>query len=293
MNLPIKYLKKFYWRDYLVITLGLVLYAIGLTGFLIPNQIVMGGLGGVSLMIRYSTGIPLWLSFMVINSILLVFAWFILGKSFVFNTLYGSIALTIILNIAERYITEALITADPLMSSIIGAICCGIGLGLVLSMNSSTGGTDIIVAIITKYRYISMGKGLMYVDVFIVLSSYFLFQSLEKIIFGFVIISVLYYAVDMVISGQRQSVQFFIFSSKYDVIASRINSELQRGCSVVDGIGWYSQSPQKILIVLARRNESTSIFRLVQRIDSNAFISQTNVVGVYGQGFEEMKKGNG
>ena len=295
MNLPKKYLKSFYWRDYVLVIFGLILYTIGLTGFLIPYKIVMGGLGGVSLLIKYSTGFPLWLSFVIINSVLLVFAWFILGRKYVFRTLFSSVVLTILLNIGERYITQPIVENET-MAIIIGAICCGLGLGMVLSMNSSTGGTDIIAAIITKYRYISMGRTLMYIDVVIILSSYFFFQDLptakiiEKIIFGFVISSIIYYAVDMVISGSRQSVQFFIFSSKYDVIATHINSELERGCSVVDGIGWYSKNPQKILIVLARRDESTSIFRLVQRIDSNAFISQTNVVGVYGQGFEEMKR---
>ena len=289
MNLPKKYLKKFYWRDYIVVIFGLTLYAIGLTGFLIPHKIVMGGLGGVSLLIRYATGTPIWLSFLVINTVLLIIAWFIVGKDFVVNSLFGSIVLTLILNIAERFITSALITADPLMSSIIGAVFCGTGLGLVYSMNSSTGGTDVIGAIITKYHYISMGRSLMYVDIFIILSSYFLFHSLETIIYGFIIIAVLYYAVDMVISGSKQSVQFFIFSSKYEEIASHINSELNRGCSVIDSIGWYSQSPQKILLVLARRNESTSIFRLVKRIDSDAFISQSNVTGVYGKGFEQIK----
>ncbi|MDD3356972.1 MAG: YitT family protein [Dysgonamonadaceae bacterium] len=288
MNLPKKYLKKFYWRDYLVIVLGLIIYSIGLTGFLIPFKFVMGGLGGVSLLIKYSTGIPLWLSFIVFNSFLLIFAWYFLGRKYVFSTLFSSVMLTIILNLSERYITEPLISNET-MAILIGAICCGIGLGMVLSMNSSTGGTDIIAGIITKYRYISMGRMLLYIDIFIVLSSYLLFQSVEKIIVGFVIISVLYYAVDMVISGSRQSVQFFIFSSKYDEIATHINSELERGCSVVDGIGWYSKQPQKIIIVLARRNESTSIFRLVQRIDKKAFVSQANVVGVYGKGFEEMK----
>ena len=290
MNLlPKKYLKTFYLRDYLTILLGLVLYAVGLTGFLIPNQIVMGGLGGISLLIKYATGTPIWLSFLSINSVLLVIAWFLLGRKFVFSTLFGSLALTLILSIAERYITEPIINADPLVSSIVGAVFCGVGLGLVYSMNSTTGGTDVIGAIITKHHYISMGRGLMYVDILIVLSSYFLFQSIEKIIFGFIIVSVLYYAVDMIISGSRQSVQFFIFSRKYDEIASHINSELNRGCSVIDGLGWYSKNPQKILIVLARRTESTSIFRLVKRIDSEAFISQTNVVGVYGKGFEQMR----
>ena len=289
MNLPRKYLKSFYWRDYLLIVFGLTLYAVGLTGFLIPYKIVMGGLGGVSLLIKYSTGFPLWLSFIIMNSVLLVFAWFILGRKYVFSTLFSTVVLTILLNLAERYVTEPLVSNET-MAIIIGAICCGLGLGMVLSMNSSTGGTDIIAAIITKYRYISMGRSLMYIDIFIILSSFLLFQSIEKIIIGFVISSVIYYAVDIVISGSRQSVQFFIFSSKYEEIATHINSELSRGCSVIEGIGWYSKQPQKIIIVLARSNESTSIFRLVQRIDKNAFVSQTNVVGVYGQGFEQMRK---
>ncbi len=289
MNLQKKYLKSFYWRDYIVIVLGLILYSVGLTGFLIPYKIVMGGLGGVSLLIKYSTGFPLWLSFITINSVLLLFAWFILGRKYVFSTLFSSVMLTILLNLTERFITEPLVSNET-MAIVIGAICCGIGLGMVLSMNSSTGGTDIIAAVITKYRYLSMGRVLMYIDIFIVLSSYLLFQSIEKIIVGFVISSVIYYAVDMVINGSRQSVQFFIFSPKYDEIASHINSELGRGCSVIDGVGWYSKQPQKIVIVMARRNESTSVFRLVQRIDSDAFISQTNVSGVYGKGFEPMRK---
>lgn len=291
MNLPAKkYLKTFEWRDYVLVVIGLALYAVGLTGFLIPNKIVTGGLAGISLLINYSAGIPVWLSILVINSGLLVFAWFVLGRKFVLNTLFGAFGLTLFIGIFEKYITHSLLpSADPLMASIIGAICCGVGLGLVYSMNSTTGGTDIVGAVITKYRYISMGRGLMYVDVVIILSSWFLFQSLEKIIYGLIIIAVLYYVVDMVISGARQSVQFFIFSNKYEEIASHINSELHRGCTVINGVGWYSKQPQKVLIVLARKTESTSIFRLVKRIDMNAFIAQSNVVGVYGKGFDSIK----
>lgn len=287
MNLKKKYLKSFYWRDYLVILLGLTIYATSLTGFLIPYKVVMGGLGGVSLLIKYSLGVPLWASYIILNSFLLIFAWYFLGKKYVISTLFSSIALTIILNLAERFISEPLV-GNETMAILIGSIGCGIGLGMVLSSNSSTGGTDIIAAIITKYRYLSMGRVLMYVDVFIILSSYLLFQSIEKIIIGFVISGILYYAVDMVINGSRQSVQFFIFSPKFDEIATHINSELGRGCSVIDGVGWYSKQPQKIVMLMTRSNESTSVFRLVKGIDKDAFITQTNVTGVYGKGFEPM-----
>lgn len=289
MTIEKKYLKSFYWKDYVTITIGIMLFALGFTGFIIPNQIVSGGLGGVGLLIKYAFDIPVYVTFMVINAVLMVVAWFILGKNYVFKSLYGVIGVTVMLAFAEKYIKTSLISADPLMASIIGAVCCGAGLGLVYSMNASTGGTDILGAIITKYRYISMGRGLLYIDIFIVSSSFLLFHSLEKIIYGFIVISVMYYTADMVINGARQSVQFIIFSTQYDQIASHITSELKRGCTILDGVGWYSQQPQKVLIVLARKNESTSIFRLVKQIDKDAFISQSNVVGVYGKGFDQMK----
>jgi uncharacterized membrane-anchored protein YitT (DUF2179 family) len=284
-----KYLKSFYWKDYVTITIGVILFVIGFTGFIIPNQIVAGGLGGISLLVMYAFNVPVSVTFFVINSILLIAAWFVLGKQYVMKALFGVASVVVLLAVAERFITESLISADPLMASIIGAVCCGVGLGLIYSMNASTGGTDIVSAMITKYRYISMGRGLLYIDIFIVGSSFLLFHSLEKIIYGLVVIYVMYTTADMVINAARQSVQFIIFSSKYDQIASHINSELGRGCTVIDGVGWYSKQPSKVIIMLARKTESTSIFRLVKSIDQDAFISQSNVVGVYGKGFDQMK----
>ncbi len=289
MAKEVRYLKSFYWKDYLVITVGLMLFSIGFTGFIMPNEIVVGGLGGVGLLLKYAFGLPVFMTFLVGNGLMMVVAWFILGKGYVFKALYGVVGVTLLMAVAENLISEAIIHADPLIASIIGAVFSGTGLGLVYTRNASTGGTDILGAIITKYRYISMGRGLLYIDLVIVGSSYLLFQSFEKIIYGLIVVSVMYYTVDLVINGARQSVQFIIFSTRYNEIASHVNSELDRGCTVLEGTGWYSQQPQKVLIILARKTESTSIFRLVKRIDENAFISQSNVVGVYGKGFDQMK----
>lgn len=289
MAKEVRYLKSFYWKDYLVITVGLMLFSIGFTGFIMPNEIVVGGLGGVGLLLKYAFGLPVFMTFLVGNGLMMVVAWFILGKGYVFKALYGVVGVTLLMALAENLITEAIIHTDPLIASIIGAVFSGTGLGLVYTRNASTGGTDILGAIITKYRYISMGRGLLYIDLVIVGSSYLLFQSFEKIIYGLIVVSVMYYTVDLVINGARQSVQFIIFSTRYNEIASHVNSELDRGCTVLEGTGWYSQQPQKVLIILARKTESTSIFRLVKRIDENAFISQSNVVGVYGKGFDQMK----
>lgn len=289
MNSKKDYLKSFYWKDYIMIFAGLILYAVGLTGFLLPNKIVTGGLAGVTVLIKSATEIPLWVSYVSINAVLLIFAWKIVGKNFVIKTVVSVAVLTILLRYGEFYITKPIIHADALLSSMIGAMFCGAGLGLVYSVNGSTGGTDIIGAVVTKFRHVSMGRVLLLVDILIVASSFFLFRSVEKIAIGLIVMAVMYYAVDVMISGMRQSVQFFIFTSKYDEVASHINSEIKRGCTIIDGMGWYSKKSQKIIIVLARKTESTSIFRLVKSIDQDAFVTQANVVGVYGKGFDVLK----
>ena len=283
------YLKSFYLKDYSMIFAGLILYALGLTGFLLPNKIVTGGLAGITVLIKSTTDIPLWVSYLSINAVLLIVAWKIVGKSFVIKTVISVGVLTFLLRYGEIYITRPIIHADPLLSSMIGAMFCGAGLGLVYSVNGSTGGTDIIGAVVTKYRHVSMGRVLLLVDVLIIASSFFYFRSVEKIAIGLIVMAVMYYAVDLMISGMRQSVQFFIFTSKYEEVASHINSEIKRGCTIIDGMGWYSKKSQKIIVVLARKTESTSIFRLVKSIDQDAFVTQANVVGVYGKGFDVLK----
>ena len=283
------YLKSFYLKDYSMIFAGLILYALGLTGFLLPNKIVTGGLAGITVLIKSTTDIPLWVSYLSINAVLLIVAWKIVGKSFVIKTVISVGVLTFLLRYGEIYITRPIIHADPLLSSMIGAMFCGAGLGLVYSVNGSTGGTDIIGAVVTKYRHVSMGRVLLLVDILIIASSFFYFRSVEKIAIGLIVMAVMYYAVDLMISGMRQSVQFFIFTSKYEEVASHINSEIKRGCTIIDGMGWYSKKSQKIIVVLARKTESTSIFRLVKSIDQDAFVTQANVVGVYGKGFDSLK----
>ncbi|NLO71810.1 MAG: YitT family protein [Porphyromonadaceae bacterium] len=283
------YLKAFYWKDFLMIFIGLVSYAIGLTGFLLPNKIITGGLAGITVLINSATEIPLWVSYIIINIVLILIALRFVGKPFVIKTIISVAILTLLIRFGEVYIKDPIIHADSLLSAMIGAMFCGSGLGLVYSVNGSTGGTDIIGAIVTKYRHVSMGRILLLVDILIVSSSYFLFQSVEKIAIGLIVMAVMYYAVDVMISGMRQSVQFFIFTKKHEEVANHINSEIKRGCTIIDGMGWYSKNSQKIIIVLARKTESTSIFRLVKSIDQDAFVTQTNVVGVYGKGFDVLK----
>ncbi len=288
--MPKKYLKEFYWKDYATITVGLVLYAVGLIGFIKPGGIVTGGLAGIALLIEYATnsGIPLQSTYFFTNCVLLIVALKILGAKFLIKTIYGVIVLTFLLTICQMIIKKPIVDDEPLLSGVIGGMMCGAGIGLVFSVNGSTGGTDIVVAIINKYKNIAFGRGMLLCDFIIISCSYFLFQNFQTIIYGLIVMGVMTYSIDMVINGFRQSIQVLIFSSKYETIANAINSELNRGCTILDGTGWYSKKPTKVIIVLAKRTEALEMFRLIKSIDEKAFISQSTVRGVYGEGFDKI-----
>ncbi|HCW10405.1 MAG TPA: hypothetical protein DGM68_05565, partial [Bacteroides fragilis] len=175
------------------------------------------------------------------------------------------------------------------MACIIGAIMCGLGLGVVFNNNGSTGGTDIIAAIVNKYKDVTLGRMIMFCDIIIISSCYFIFNDWRRVIFGFVTLFIIGFVLDYVVNSARQSVQFFIFSKDYAKIADRITKETHRGVTVLDGLGWYSQNNVKVLVVLAYKRQSLDIFRLVKDIDPNAFISQSSVIGVYGEGFDRLK----
>ncbi len=288
-KLPQFSLKKFYLKDYLTIFLGTFMYALGVTQFIMPHQFVLGGLTGAAVLLNYAFGLPVSLMVLVMNAILLLLAFKVLGTEFLVKTVVGVGSLTAFLALFEYLKLAPIMMDEPLLAGLIGAIVAGSGVGLVLSVNSSTGGTDIIVMIINKFRNITPGRTMLYVDLIIVSSSFFVFRSVETIVFGIIIIAVMSTSVDWILNGIRQSVQFFIVSREYEEIATQVNLQLDRGCTVLDGTGWYTKKEQKVLLLMAKRSESNSIFRLVKSIDPNAFVSQTNVIGVYGKGFDKMR----
>ena len=284
-------LRKYEVRDYAVILFGTLLYGFGFNGFILSNEIVTGGLSGLCALIFFASAetIPVSVSYFVINIFLLAIALKILGWKFLVKTIFGVFALSLSLSLFENVLDGPIIEGEPFMSIIIGGALCGAGLGLIFSSNGSTGGTDIIAAIVNKYKNISFAKMMMYIDFLIIASSYVLFHSIEKMIFGYVVMGVMSYTMDMVINGKRQSVQILILSDKYEEIATHVNRDIHRGVTVIEGMGWYSKQPKKVLMILAKRNESVKIFRLIKSIDPKAFISQSNVVGVYGEGFDKIK----
>lgn len=275
-------------RAHIIITFGLLLTAIGWTAFLIPARITGGGITGVSTLIFYASAFPLGISYLIINSVLIVFAIKILGLNFGVKTIFSVIVLSLLFSILQQFITKPIVT-DDFLSTVLGGILGGAGVGIVFSQGGSTGGTDIIAMIINKYRNISPGRIILYIDVFIIASSYLIFHSIEKIVYGYVAMGITSYSIDLLFTGSKQSVQIFIFSKKHNEIADRIGKELSRGVTIIDGEGWYTGEQTKILLVIMRKPEASQLFRIIKEIDQDAFMSVNNVMGVYGKGFERIR----
>jgi len=281
-------------RTYSIIVFGLFLYALSWTAFLLPHRITGGGVSGIGALVFYATGFPLGYTYFIINIGLILIAIKMLGANFGIKTIFGVVAGSILLSVLQSIITLPIVE-DKFMSAIIGGILAGVGLGIIFTQGGSTGGTDIIAMIINKYRNISPGRVILMCDVFIIGSSFLVLTELapvkriETIVYGYVAMAITAYAIDAVLSGNRQSVQMFIFSKKYAEIADRITTQLNRGVTVIDGQGWYTKESQKVVITLVRKHESSDIYKIIKEIDSEAFISVANVMGVYGQGFERIR----
>lgn len=283
-------------KDYLAITFGLVLYALGWAMFLLPYQITTGGVTGISAIIYYATGVEIQVSYFIINAIFLGFALKILGPKFSVKTVYAIFMLTFLLWLFQwllkddaGHLPQLLGPGQDFMACVIGAGMLGFGIGIVFCNNGSTGGTDIIAWIINKYKDVTLGRMMMYCDIVIISSCYFIFHDWRRVLFGFCVLFIMSIVIDYVINSARQSVQFLIFSRKYEEIAEGISTRIDRGVTLLDGQGWYSKQNIKVVVVLAKKTQSLDIFRLVKDIDPNAFISQSKVIGVFGEGFDKLK----
>lgn len=285
--------RQLMWRemhDYLMIALGMLFYAIGWTVFLLPNDITTGGVPGIASIVFWATGINVQYTYFAINGGLLIASLVVLGWKFSVKTIFAVIVMTTILPIIQGATSGLHLLHDqPFMACVIGASFCGSGIGIAFSANGSSGGTDIIAAIINKYRDITLGRVILLTDMIIISSSYFVLHDWEKVVYGFATLYISSFVLDQVVNSARQSVQFFIISKQYEEIGRRINKDLHRGVTVIDGTGLYTGMGIKMMFVLAKKRESTTIFRLIKDIDPDAFVSQSAVIGVYGEGFDHIK----
>ena len=288
-------------KSYAIITVGLILYVLAWVVFIIPHQLVGGGVTGMSAVIQYCTGFHVSYSFFIINAVLLLIALKVLGPAFGVKTVYAMVVDTLLLRfmpelIPQDFIQIIALDNGKLLSVIIGGAVSALGISLTFSQGGSSGGTDIIALMINKYRAISPGRILLTLDIFIIGSSLIVpaeggwGERIANLVYGYVMAGVFSYALDLFVSGSKQSVQILIFSKKYEKSADRITQDLHRGVTALEGKGWYTKAEATVLVVVARKHELKFLLNLIKEEDPQAFLSVGSVTGVYGTGFDVIKK---
>ncbi len=297
-------------KEYIIITFGLLCYVLGWCIFLIPNNLVGGGVSGIASIILYAFGVPISVTYFSINIVLLLIALKVLGKGFGIKTVYAIIAVTLFFQfvpqfLPQDFINEIAISNGKLISAIFGGVLSGLGIGISFSQGGSTGGTDIVALMVAKYHNIAPGRMILYMDLVIIASSLLIpakqitdaagnittetwGMRLATVLYGYMLIASCSQIVDMMVAGSRQSVQVYIFSREYEKIADRITTEMGRGVTVLTGEGWYTRSENKMLLVIIHKTETGSIHSLIKEIDREAFISMAPVTGVWGRGFQQI-----
>jgi uncharacterized membrane-anchored protein YitT (DUF2179 family) len=300
--------------EYLVIIIGIAPMALMVNWVLLPHAFVGGGLTGICSVIYYITGdffpslfpeyggaVPVWLTTFVFNAILLLVAGLTVGWRFCIRTMVGVAAITFWYRVIP--ILQEPIIDDPWLGAIIGGFVFGLSLGCVLAANGSSGGTDIVAMIVNHYHNISLGNIMLACDVVIIASAFFLplpasmleegtnptYLHIKRVLYGVAMTISYTLAVDWIMSRLHRSVHFLIYSSKYEEIATAINTTVNRGVTILDGTGWYSKKPVKVISVLVRKPESSLVFRIIHDIDPSALVSIADVRGVFGSGFDKIK----
>lgn len=282
--------------DFLAINLGMAVYSLGWAAFLLPYHITTGGMAGMFAIVYYVTGFPMSYAILIANGILLVFALWQLGWKFTIKTAYAVLALSAYLQLGQDMMTaddgtmmQLLGEGQDSMACVLGAVLNGLGIGIVFLSGGSTGGWDVIAAIINKYRNVSLGRVLLYLDFLVIASCWPIFHDWRMVVFGYVTLAIYTYVLDMLVNSARQDVQFIIFTTKPDEISQRIITETCHSVTSMNGEGYYSRQSIKVLITIVHKRESVTILRMIKETDPDAFVSQSRAEGVYGNGFKAIK----
>lgn len=276
--------------DYVMIAIAMLLGSFGWCAFLLPHKIPIGGIAGISALMFWGFNIPVQYVYFAMNACLLLASLYILGWRFSVRTIFAVIVFTIFTSFVQAVLGNTQLFLDqPFLACIIGGVFLGVGVGIALLYNASSGGSDVIAAMVRKYRDISLGRVILGCDLIIITGSYLILHNWENVIYGYIVLFVMSYTVDYVINGRRGSVQFFIVSSHWQEIGEAIGNEVVRGCTVIEAKGFYTGENVGMLFVVASRSQARSVYQVIDEIDDKAFVSQGAVNAVYGMGFATMK----
>lgn len=286
----------------LLITVSCAVYSFALTAFVLPYDIVTGGFVGLANLIFYASGIPVAVSYATINGILYLMALWLLGWKFIAKTIYASVALTAFMWIAQHMMTDPatgelvkVLGDEKFMAMLVGCTVMGLCIATLFSCSGSSGGSDIIAATLNKYCAIPVGVTLLVVDLLIISSGLFIPQfgniveRVRFVAFGASAMGIECAVISYALNVRRRSVQFLIFSQEYAKLSLEISLATGHTMTLLDAHGWYSGDEVKVICVLAKMSESPTIFRIIKEIDPAAFVSQSRVIGVFGEGFDALR----
>lgn len=286
--------------EYAVLTLGCFIFALAWEGFVIPNNMSSGGMMGICTIIQYATGgfLPASAMYLVLNVILLLFAFIAMGLGFGIRTIYCIGMSTVLMGAVEglpflqSVAGQFFYIKDPVLIPLISGLLEGLGLGLVFKYQGSTGGTDILAIFVNKHWPVSTGTFFLVSDFIIITSILFLPGKLFcDMLYGYIMMIVSSLMIDYITVGSKSSVQVLVFSQRYEQIADHIINDLDRGVTLVQAKGWYSKSEKPVLLIVIRKKQLFEVTKLIKSIDSKAFVSVSQASSVYGEGFEEIKVG--
>ena len=279
-------------KSYVIISLGTFLYCFSWIAFLIPHGVAGGGVTGISSIIYYATGFEISYTYMIVNVGLLIAGTLIMGNAFGLKTIYAIFLASAMFKVLPEFscITEFSDIPDTFINAMLGGSICAIGISWIFAQGGSTGGTDIVALIVSKYKEVSLGKVFLYCDLLIVGSIYFLpDKGLQDVIYGYIQMVSFSYLLDVLITGSKQSVQILIFTSKYQEMADMVSTDLRRGVTALQSMGWHSKQEGKLLVVIARKQQLAEITQAIMEVDNKAFISVCSAMSVFGNGFETVK----
>lgn len=275
--------------EYFFITMGIILVAISVEYFFIPNNLAAGGVTGLAIVInKFIPNLNVSLITFIINMILFIVAFILIGGSFGEKTLFATIGLSIIMWIIEEFLSPYALTKDLIIATIFGTLISAIGMAIVFNNNASTGGTDILAKILNKFSHIDIGKALLIIDLFITLMAAITF-GLDLGFYSMLSVIGLGITIDRIIDGFNTKKEILIMSPKVNEISNFILKELTRGCTYLKGVGAYTKKDINVIYTVLERKEFIKLKLFIKEIDPNAFISVREAYEVMGEGFMKIE----
>ena len=275
-------------RRYLGMTIGIAIVAIGINMFFVPNKIAAGGITGLATVLHYLSGLSVGSLMLIFNVPLFIIGIKILGAKYGLKTLYGAIALAVLVDVFAPYTPT--LTHDILLNSIYGGLLVGVGMGLVFRFRGNTAGTALAAAILHKIFNITVGQALLILDFFVVAFAGIVFKSPELALYAIIAIFVTAKIIDLVQEGPNNSKAFFIMAAEPELLAEGILKEVDRGVTFLQGKGGYTGQDRELLLCVVETSEVTLLKELIYQHDPQAFIIVTDAQEVLGEGFSSKPR---